>query len=123
MVNRYVSQWSGGIHGTTWNNRTQTLWVTVLGTNALGRAHGLDFEGDAVSCLFSTDLQIQKLDMKTGTLLDAIQLSKDDPDPHGLCIHEGSIYYRHAASLLAATTARAPVPGISAESISIYKIA
>ena len=48
-------------------------------------------EGDAIWCMFSSDLQIQKLDMKTGKVLDVIQLSKEDPDPHGLCINEGKL--------------------------------
>jgi len=114
-IKRYSPQWPGGIHGATWNEKTQTLWVTALGINALaevdtkdnfrilreipvslGRAHGLDFEGDAIWCLFSSALQIQKLDMKTGKVLDVIQLSKEDPDPHGLCMHEGKIYYSDA---------------------------
>jgi len=103
------------MHGVTWNEKTQTLWVTALAINALaevdpkdnlrilhlipvtlGRAHGLDFEGDAIWCLFSGDLQIQKLDMKTGKVLDVIQLSKEDPDPHGLCINQGKLYYSDA---------------------------
>jgi hypothetical protein len=67
----------------------------------LGRAHGLDFEGDAIWCMFSADLQIQKLDMKTGKVLDVIQLSKEDPAPHGLCINEGKLYYCGLSPLLA----------------------
>jgi hypothetical protein len=114
-LKRYIPPWPGGMHGVTWNQKTQTLWVTALAINALaevdpkdnfrilheipvtlGRAHGLDFEGDAIWCLFSSDLQIQKLDMNTGKVLDVIQLSKEDPDPHGLCINEGKLYYSDA---------------------------
>jgi hypothetical protein len=114
-LKRYTPQYPGGIHGVTWNDRTKTLWVAALGINALveidpkddfrilheipvrlGRAHGFDFEGDAIWCLFSNDLLIQKLDMKTGKVLDAIQLSNTDPDPHGLCMHGGILYYSDA---------------------------
>ena len=103
------------MHGMAWNPKTNTLWVTALGLNALAeldpkdnfrivrqipvrlsRAHGLDFDGDAIWCMFSTDLQIQKLDMKTGRVLEIIQLTKEDPDPHGMCMHEGKLYYSDA---------------------------
>jgi hypothetical protein len=60
------------------------------------RPHGLDFEGDAIWCLFADNLQIHKLERATGRSLDIIQLSKEDPDPHGLWMHEGSIYYSDA---------------------------
>ena len=43
--------------------------------------------------MFSSDPQIQRLDMKTGKVLDVIQLSKEDPNPQGLCINEGKLYY------------------------------
>lgn len=114
-LKRHALRWPGGLHGVTWNEKTQTLWLTALSLKALvevdprdnfrivheipvtlDRAHGLDFDGDAIWCLFSTDLQIHKLDMKTGKVLEVIQLSKEDPDPHGLCMHEGKIYYSDA---------------------------
>ena len=41
----------------------------------------------------NVNLQIQKLDMQTGRVLDIIQLSKEDPDPHGMCIYQGKIHY------------------------------
>jgi len=114
-IRRFVPPWPGGLHGATWNDTTQTLWLTALGISALvevdpkdnfrighivpvrlNRAHGLDFEGDAIWCLFADNLQIHKLEKATGKSLDIIQLSKEDPDPHGLCIHEGRIYYSDA---------------------------
>ena len=129
-LKRYVFQWGGGVHGVAWNHITNTLWVTALGINALsevdpkdnfrilhqipvrlGRAHGLDFEGDAVWCMFSNDLRIHKLDMKTARILDIIQLSKDDPDPHGMCIHEGKLYYCDAGIAPGAKDSGSPNAG------------
>jgi streptogramin lyase len=129
-LRRYVFQWGGGVHGIAWNHKTNTLWITALGIAALsevdpkddfrilhqipvrlGRAHGLDFEDDAVWCMFSTDLQIHKLDMKTGRILDIIQLSKDDPDPHGMCIHEGKLYYCDAGIAPGAKDSGSPNQG------------
>jgi hypothetical protein len=114
-IRRFVPPWPGGLHGATWNEKTQTLWVAAVGISALvevdpkdnfrighivplhlSRPHGFDFEGEAIWCLFSDSLQIQKLEMPTGKPLDIIQLSKEDPDPHGLCIHAGRMYYSDA---------------------------
>ena len=114
-IRRFVPPWPGGLHGATWNDKTQTLWLVAVGINALvevdpkdnfrighivptrlSRPHGLDFEGDAIWCLFSDNLQIHKLERATGESLEIIQLSKEDPDPHGLCVHEGRIYYSDA---------------------------
>ena len=114
-IRRFVPPWPGGLHGATWNDKTQTLWLAAVGINALvevdpkdnfrighivparfSRPHGLDFEGDAIWCLFADNLQIHKLERATGRSLDIIQLSKEDPDPHGLCMPEGSIYYSDA---------------------------
>lgn len=77
----FVPAWPGGLHGATWNDKTQTLWLVAIGINALvevdpkdsfrighsvptrlSRPHGLDFEGDAIWCLFSDNLQIHKLE-------------------------------------------------------------
>jgi hypothetical protein len=114
-VRRFVPPWPGGLHGATWNNNTQTLWLAAVGINALvevdpkdnfrvehivparsSRIHGFDFEGDEIWCLFADSLQIHKLQKATGRSLEIIQLSKEDPDPHGLCRHEGKIYYSDA---------------------------
>ncbi len=70
-IKRYSPPWPGGMHGVTWHEKTQTLWVTALAINALaevdpkdnfrilreipvtlGRAHGVDFEGDAMVHVF-----------------------------------------------------------------------
>jgi hypothetical protein len=78
------------------------LWLVAIGINALVEVdpndnsrighivptwlsppHGLDFEGDAIWCLFSDNLQIHKLETATGKSLEIIQLSKEDPYPHG----------------------------------------
>jgi hypothetical protein len=115
IVRKWTPVWPGGMHGMAWNPKTNTLWVTALGLNALAeldpkdnfrilrqipvrlsRAHGLDFDGDAIWCLFSNDLQIQKLDMQTGRVMDIVQLTKDDPDPHGMCMHQGKLHYSDA---------------------------
>ena len=40
---------------------------------------------------------IQRLDARDGRVLEAFQLEKGaDPEPHGLCLHEGHLYYADA---------------------------
>ena len=103
--------WPGGVHGITYVEQTKTLWVTALSLNALaevdpkdfrvlrlipvkyGRAHGLDWDNGAVWCLFAADRLVQKLNAKTGGVLETIKFAADDPDPHGMCVHEGYMYY------------------------------
>ena len=114
--------WGGGVHGITYVPQTQTLWVTALSINALAemdpkdfrilrlrpargdRAHGLDWDHGAIWCLFAGDHLVQKIDPDSGKVLEIVKLSATaDPDPHGMCIHEGHMYYCDAG--LTATTA------------------
>jgi len=34
-IRRFVPPWPGGLHGATWNDATQTLWIAALGISAL----------------------------------------------------------------------------------------
>jgi streptogramin lyase len=114
--------WGGGVHGITFVPQSQTLWVTALSIQALAevdpkdfrvlrlrpargdRAHGLDWHNGAIWCLFAGDHLIQKIDPDSGKVLEVVTLSATaDPDPHGMCIHEGYMYYCDAG--LTATTA------------------
>ncbi len=104
-------QWGSGVHGITYVPQTQTLWVTALGINALAemdpkdfrilrlialhgnRPHGLDWYDDAIWCLFAADRMAQKIDPKSGKVLEVVKITLQDPDPHGMCIHDGHMYY------------------------------
>src|SRR5206468_1591551 len=58
------------------------------------RAHGLDYQDGAFWVIFSNDYLIHKVDIQTGNVLRVLQIEKGvDPDPHGLCLHEGKLYY------------------------------
>lgn len=110
-IKAYRPVWGGGVHGVTYVPQSQTLWVTALSLNALseidpknfqilrqiplrhGRAHGLDVAGGAVWCLFAGERVVHKLDPDTGKVLEIVEITEQDPDPHGLCIHEGYAYY------------------------------
>jgi sugar lactone lactonase YvrE len=103
--------WGDGIHGITFVEETQTLWMVALRLGVLVevdpkdfrvtrmvaakglRPHGLDWEKGAIWCLYAGDRMAQKLDARSGRVLDTIKISNDDPDPHGMCIHSGGMYY------------------------------
>ena len=112
-VARYPVPGGGGVHGLAWGN--DSLWVTTLHQKTLtrfdanfkalhsipitlDRAHGIAVDGDSVWCMFSNDYLIQRLDAKDGQVREAIQLTKGvDPDPHGMTMHKGVLYYSDSA--------------------------
>jgi hypothetical protein len=112
-INAYRPPWRGGVHGNVWVEETKTLWSVALNLNALAeldpkdnfrilrivpvkgdRPHGLDWDNGSIWCLFAGDRLIQKLDPNSGKVLEIVKLSPtSDPDPHGMCIHDGYLYY------------------------------
>ncbi|MGH9658260.1 MAG: hypothetical protein ACRD96_06930 [Bryobacteraceae bacterium] len=108
-IKRYPIPGGGGVHGLEFSEGT--LWMTSLKIQKLtqvdpkdfrilrqipvhlGRAHGLAWTKGSIWCIHSTDRVIHRLDGKTGKLLEVVTLSKDDPDPHGLCLYKGHLYY------------------------------
>ncbi|MDA1312906.1 MAG: hypothetical protein O2968_06195 [Acidobacteria bacterium] len=108
-VARYPVPGGGGVHGLCWAENS--LWVTTLAIGrltrydvefkeishipiTLDRAHGLAWDGESIWCMFSNEYMIQRLDPRNGKILEVIQLNKGtDPDPHGLTMHDGMLYY------------------------------
>ena len=106
---RYPVPGGGGVHGLEFAE--DTLWITSLKLQKLsqvdpkdfhlirqvpvhlGRAHGLAWDPPGIWCMHSTDRVIHKLDANDGRILEVITLSKDDPDPHGMSMHDGHLYY------------------------------
>jgi streptogramin lyase len=126
--------WGGGVHGITFVPQTQTLWVTALSIQAVAevdpkdfrilrlrpargdRAHGLDWDSGALWCLFAGDRLVQKIDPDSGKVLEIVRLSPtSDPDPHGMCIHDGYMYYCDAGLT-------APGPGSDPAQICRFKM-
>lgn len=106
---RYPVPGGGGVHGLEFAEGT--LWITSLKLKMLsqvdpknfglirqipvhlGRAHGLAWDPPGIWVMHSTDRVIHKLDAKDGRLLEAVTLTQDDPDPHGMCLYQGRLYY------------------------------
>ncbi|MBK5293433.1 MAG: hypothetical protein JJE04_17390 [Acidobacteriia bacterium] len=108
-ISRHPIPGGGGVHGLEFADGK--LWITSLKIQKLsqvdpkdfsllrqipvhlGRAHGLAWDPPAIWCMHSTDRVIHRLDAKDGRLLEVVALSPEDPDPHGMCLYKGSLYY------------------------------
>jgi hypothetical protein len=62
------------------------------------RTHGLAWDEGFLWCVESNGRVIYKLDPKDGTAVARIQLTRTDPEPHGLDISQGVLWYCDAAS-------------------------
>ena len=62
------------------------------------RTHGLAWDSGTLWCVNSDDRAIYKLDPKDGKVVARIQLTTADPEPHGLDINKGVLWYCDAAS-------------------------
>jgi hypothetical protein len=112
VVKTYRPVWGGGTHGLTYNPATNTLWTAALSIQCIAemdpkdnlrvlrmfsapgqRAHGLDLDKDTVYLLFATDREVHRYELNTGKLIEIIRISASDPDPHGLALHDGYLYY------------------------------
>lgn len=62
------------------------------------RTHGLAWDNGFLWCVESNERVIYKLDPKDGRVVARIQLTKEDPEPHGLDISQGVLWYCDAAS-------------------------
>jgi streptogramin lyase len=126
--------WGGGVHGITFVPQTQTLWVTALSIQAVAemdpkdfhplrmrpatgdRPHGLDWDNGALWVLIAGDHLVKKIDPESGKVLEIITISRTaDPDPHGMCIHDGYIYYCDAGLT-------APGPGSEPAMVCRFKM-
>lgn len=104
----------GGVHGIDWAE--EKLWLTTLRSQTLSqvdpntfqvlhsipvpytRAHGLAWVGEYIWCVHTSHRVIVKLDVKDGRVADTIEIPKSDPEPHGLTIHDGVLWYGDAES-------------------------
>lgn len=62
------------------------------------RTHGLAWDDGFLWCIDSNARVVYKLDPKDGTPVAKIQLTREDPEPHGLDIGNGVLWYCDAAS-------------------------
>lgn len=126
-VARYPIPGGGGVHGLEFAEGK--LWVTSLQLQKLSlvnpndfrlirqipvhlaRAHGLAWDHEGIWCMHSTDRIIHKLATKDGRILEAVVLSPSDPDPHGMCLYQGHLYYCDAGIAPGAADSGSPHKG------------
>lgn len=126
-VKRYPVPGGDGVHGLEYAEGT--LWITSLGLKKLtqvdpkdfrilheipvhlDRAHGLAWDPPGIWCVHTSDRVVHKLDAKNGRILDQITLSKDDPEPHGMCMYNGHLYYCDAGIGLGGINSKSPAAG------------
>jgi len=112
IVSRFPAPDGGGIHGLEWDQ--DKLWITAFNPTALilvdpnsfkelfkfniaQSPHGLAIEGESIWCSDRVDRNIVKYNKSTGEKLEQINVPKDGPDPHGLSIIDGNLWYSDAA--------------------------
>ena len=122
------------MHGITYVPQTQKLWVTALSIQAVAevdpkdfrplrlrpctgdRPHGLDWDNGALWVLIAGDHVVKKIDPDSGKVLEIVTISRtSDPDPHGMCIHNGYMYYCDAGLT-------APGPGSEPAQVCRFKM-
>jgi hypothetical protein len=98
-----------GAHGLEWKDGK--LWVAVPPAETIyrinpdgfkiekqfptagNRPHGLGWEGDWLWCTESNDNAFYKFNTETGQYVEKIQLTDNDPLPHGMTIWDGHMWY------------------------------
>lgn len=101
----------GGTHGTVYERTTDKLWAIDPGQNlavemdpkdnlrisrmvsiSSGTAHGIEIYDGALWVLYAADRLVKKHDLASGRVQEIWTLGPSDPDPHGMCIHNGFVY-------------------------------
>ena len=114
QVKGYRNPW-GGIHGTAWDHSTDHLWAVAPGMQLAieldpkddlrilrmvsitgGTAHGIEIYDGAIWVIYAAERTVKKHDMQSGRVLAIWAFGPDDPDPHGMCIHNDYVYFTDA---------------------------
>lgn len=118
----------GGVHGVMYAD--DSLWMTCFKWNVvarvdpetfkvqdrfplhLSRPHGLAWDPPGIWVGYSNDYLFMKQDPRDGRVLDIIALKKGvDPDPHGMDMYQGKMYYCDAGIAPGAVPTNSPGAG------------
>ena len=114
QVKGYRTPW-GGIHGTLYRQDTGKLWAVAPGLGFLAEMdpkddlrisrmvpitmnvpHGLDWFDGSFWVIDGADRLVQRIDPESGRAQEVWKFGPNDPDPHGMCVHEGHVYFTDA---------------------------
>jgi len=102
----------GGVHGLEWDSGN--IWVTLTESRKLvlidghtyevllgfycnlNVLHGLALDGEGIWCADRADKKLVKYDRYSGKVMEEIHLPDSSPDPHGLSIKNGTLWYSDA---------------------------
>jgi hypothetical protein len=132
----YRTPW-GGVHGTYYHRQTDRLWAVAPGLGFLAEMdpkddlrivrmlqirqnvpHGLDWYDGAFWVMDGADRLVQKIDPESGRVQEIWKFGPDDPDPHGMCIHDGYVYFTDAGL----GGGRKPSPGTKPQMICRFPL-
>jgi len=99
-----------GAHGLEW--RAGTLWMAVPPSATIyqldvnnnlavlhsipapgNRPHGLAWDGDDLLCVETNHRAVYRLNPQTGETLEKIEIPEPHPEPHGMTLWDGYIWY------------------------------
>jgi hypothetical protein len=129
QLKAYRTPW-GGTHGTVYERTTDKLWVVDPGHQLAvemdpkddlrilrmisvggGTPHGIEIYDGAIWIMAAADRLVRKVDY-SGKVLEIWTLGPNDPDPHGMCIHNNHVYYCDAGLGGGRTPSQGTVPQI-----------
>ena len=102
----------GGVHGLEWDSGN--IWVTLTESRKLvlidgttfeiirefycnlNVLHGLALDGEGIWCADRAEKTLVKFHRSSGNVMEEIQLPNSGPDPHGLSIKNGTLWYSDA---------------------------
>ena len=108
FIDSFSTPDGGGVHGLEWDNGI--IWVTAFNPKAIykinsknyqieakflvdeDRLHGLARHDNGIWCAHTSSKKIIKYDINNGSIVEEIQLDKDDPYPHGMSIKNNKIW-------------------------------
>ena len=135
QVKGYRTPW-GGVHGTVYVRETDKLWAIAPGLGFLAEMdpkddlrilrmvqirmnvpHGVDWYEGAFWVIDGADRLVQKID-PSGKVLEVWTFGPNDPDPHGMCLHNGYVYFTDAGL----GGGRKPSPGTKPQTIFRFPV-
>lgn len=127
----------GGVHGTFYRRDTNMLWAVAPGLGFLAEMdpkdklrivsmlpikqnvpHGLDFYDGSFWVIDGADRLVQRIDPANGRVQEIWKFGPNDPDPHGMCIHDGFVYFTDAGL----GGGRKPSPGTKPQMIARFPL-